>query len=299
MTVDRPYVDQRVVDEGAARQAATMAAQEWGLPRPELVRVGMNAIYGSGDAVIRVGRATAPASTAHDLVAVLLERGVPVVHPIVGCAADIDGFAVTAWNRVRVVDRPVDWEAVGAAVAVVHGLAREDLPPAYPLPSPTVFPWWDFEALLASVDAHIDQAAIVGLRRTIDAGRGWIETVVVDPVVCHGDVHPGNVMMTASGPLLIDFDLMCRAAPAWDHAMLTTYSRRWGGDPHVYEAFAAGYGWSAAGDPLTATIAELRNVAATLMRVRAGITDRAARDEAERRLRFWRGDPDAPQWQAQ
>ena len=67
----------------------------------------------------------------------------------------------------------------------------------------------------------------------------------------------------------------------------------------MYPAFAEGYGRSLADDPLTATIASLRNVAATLMRVRAGITDEAARVEAERRLRFWRGDPDAPQWSAQ
>ena len=26
--------------------------------------------------------------------------------------------------------------------------------------------------------------------------------------MCHGDVHPGNVMMTEAGPLLIDFDLL-------------------------------------------------------------------------------------------
>jgi hypothetical protein len=43
----------------------------------------------------------------------------------------------------------------------------------------------------------------------------------------------------------------------------------------------------------------LRNVAATLMRVRAGRHDPAVRQEAERRLRYWRGDPDAPQWRAQ
>jgi hypothetical protein len=81
--------------------------------------------------------------------------------------------------------------------------------------------------------------------------------------------------------------------------MLTTYATRWGGAADVYPAFARGYGRSLADDELTASIAALRNVAATLMRVRAGITDDAARAEAERRLRFWRGDPAAPQWLAQ
>ena len=40
-------------------------------------------------------------------------------------------------------------------------------------------------------------------------------------------------------------------------------------------------------------------VAATLMRVRAGMGDADAMVEARRRLRFWAGDPDAPMWRAQ
>jgi len=44
-------------------------------------------------------------------------------------------------------------------------------------------------------------------------------------------------------------------------------------------------------------LAELRLLIATLMRVRAGRTDAAAAREADRRLRYWNGDIDAPQWQ--
>jgi hypothetical protein len=53
------------------------------------------------------------------------------------------------------------------------------------------------------------------------------------------------------------------------------------------------------GDGVAEAIATLRLVAATLMRVRAGRHDEAARDEAEGRLRWWRGDADAPPWHAQ
>ena len=120
-----------------------------------------------------------------------------------------------------------------------------------------------------------------------------------DAVVCHGDVHPGNVLMTLAGPVLLDWDLLCHAHPGWDHAMLLTLAERWGGDPAVYPAFAAGYGRSLVDDRAAATFGRLRNVAATLMRVRAGRTDPSAGDEAERRLRHWRGDADAPPWTAQ
>jgi Ser/Thr protein kinase RdoA (MazF antagonist) len=263
------------------------------------MRVGMNAIYACGDVVLRVGHATAPAAASHAVAGVLLARGIPVVAPIDGCAGDIEGFAVTAWRRVRLSDAPVTWSAVGAAVARIHELEIAAIPDAYPVPSPATFPWWDFDALLGEVADHIDPAALAGLTRAIDDGRGWTRAIELDPVVCHGDLHPGNVMMTEAGPLLIDFDLLCVASPSWDHAMLTTYADRWGGDPAVYAAFASGYGRSLAVDDTTRTIATLRNVAATLMRVRAGITDPAAAAESRRRLRYWRGESDAPAWRAQ
>ena len=299
MTAPRPFVDQRVVDLESARRAAVTAATAWALAEPTLLRRGMNAIYTCGPEVVRVGRATAPAAAAHDVAAVLADHGVPVATPVADHTMDVDGFAVTGWELIRSSARSIDWASVGAAVARIHRIDPSAIPAAYPLPSPTSFPWWDFDTLIDSVSDRIDAEALAGLDRTIRAGRNWRDDVGRGAVVCHGDVHPGNVLMTGDGPVLIDFDLLCHAAPAWDHAMLTTYATRWGGAADAYPAFARGYGRSLADDELTAVLGALRNVAATLMRVRAGITDEAARAESERRLRFWRGDRDAPQWLAQ
>jgi Ser/Thr protein kinase RdoA (MazF antagonist) len=181
----------------------------------------------------------------------------------------------------------------------VHALAPSDLPRGYPVPRPTSFPWWDFSTLLADVGSEIDARALAGLEAAVERNSSWVGMDGAAAVICHGDVHPGNVVMTADGPVLIDWDLVCDAPPGWDHAMLLTLAERWGGEARAYHEFAAGYGRSLADDVATRRFAELRNVAATLMRVRAGRTDPAARVEAERRLRYWRGEPDAPQWQAQ
>jgi hypothetical protein len=78
-----------------------------------------------------------------------------------------------------------------------------------------------------------------------------------------------------------------------------TWTGRWGGDPGIYDDFASGYGRTFRGDELAEAIAELRLVAATLMRVRAGRTNSAAAAEARLRLRYWRGEADAPQWSPQ
>ena len=141
------------------------------------------------------------------------------------------------------------------------------------------------------------RAAREGLEAVIDRHRRWHEFDQV--VVCHGDVHPGNVLMTTDGPVLLDWDLLCLAPPGWDHGPMLLFADRWGGRPGEYDEFARGYGRSLADDPTTIALAELRLVAATLMRVVASIGDPRARPEAERRLRYWRGDPDAPSWTPQ
>jgi aminoglycoside phosphotransferase (APT) family kinase protein len=294
----RPFVDQPVGDVNAARALAERVARRLGLPDPTLLRVGMNALFQAGDVIVRVGRPSAPAELAIALAGGLHDHGVSAPVPAAGDAFVDGDLAATCWEPLVTTGEPIDWSEVGAIVRRVHALAPDDLPAGYPVPAPTSFPWWDFDALMVDVGTDIDDAARAGLRAAIDRNTAW-RRLDGARVVCHGDVHPGNVMMTAGGPVLIDWDLMCVAPAGWDHAMLLTLAERWGGEVSAYPAFAAGYGESLADDATTRRFAELRNVAATLMRVRAGRTDPAARAEAERRLRYWRGDTDAPMWHAQ
>jgi len=299
MSVDRPFVDRPMVEVESADRAACLAADAWGLTVPELIRRGMNALYACDHVVLRVGHTTAAARLGHLLVDVMLSHRVPTVSPIAGLAGRFADVSVTAWERIPVMDSPVDWAAIGTAVRRVHDVGVGEVPAGYPVPSPADFPWWNFDSLFGEVSDLLDDPARRGLVSTIERHHGWQDAISIDSVVCHGDVHPGNVLMSTSGALLIDWDLLCTANAAWDHAMLTIYAERWGGDPAVYPAFAEGYGTNLADDPVTVAIAELRNVAATLMRVRAGRSNEAARVEAGRRLRYWRGDPRAPVWNAQ
>ena len=78
-----------------------------------------------------------------------------------------------------------------------------------------------------------------------------------------------------------------------------TWTNRWGGEPGLYEAFTHGYGQPLRGDPTAEAIALLRLAAATIMRMKAAMANPAALPEAQRRLAWWRGEPDAPTWQAQ
>lgn len=296
----RPYVDQPVADVEAAGRAASVAAQEWALGDPvdvRLLRHGMNAIFVAGGAVLRVGAPTVDAVWSIRLAEMLADAGVRVAGPLRTEAIRAAGYQVTCWEHVEGTGAPIDWRAVGEMVRIVHRIDPADVPLGYPAPSPATFPWWDFDALIAETRAAIDRAALDGLEAAIERWRGW--TDFDDTVVCHGDVHPGNVLMADDGPVLIDWDLLCRAPAGWDHAPMMTWGERWGGNGGEYPELAAGYGHSLRGVRSAEAFAELRLVAATLMRVRAGMGDDGAMVEAKRRLRHWAGYPDAPAWRAQ
>lgn len=293
----RAYVDRPITDLSAASQAASTAARIWGLDAPELFRAGMNAIFAAGPVVLRVSAPTAPAEVSLELARFWQQSGVSVPSAARDDVVLVDDLSVTAWERIHDEGTPIDWTLVGALVRRVHETDRGSLPVSVPLPSPTAFPWWDFETLLERAGPALDDAAQRGLRSAIDRHLGW--RVLDDVVVCHGDVHPGNVLMRADGPVLLDWDLLCSAPAGWDHAPMLTWAERWGGRPGTYEAFARGYGRSLRDDPVALALAELRLVAATLMRVVASMSDPLAEPEAQRRLRYWRGDADAPPWAAQ
>lgn len=297
MAVDRPFLDGAAGPEAAAREAAVVAASQWELPPPTLLRAGMNATYVAGDVVLRVAGASVHAEGACQLATVLAEHGVRVARPARTDVVRHGPRSVTAWERLVVVDRPADWRAIGSFVAVVHALDPKALPAGVPCPEASRFPWWQFDELVDDIGGLLDGAARRGMEATIARHRGWADDA--DLVVNHGDVHPGNVVTTAEGPVLIDWDLLCAAPRGWDHAMLVRAGRWEGYDPSWYDEFAAGYGEDLRGDPVTVSIAELRLVAATLLRLEAGRHDPLAAAEAARRLAFWRGDADAPRWRAQ
>jgi aminoglycoside phosphotransferase (APT) family kinase protein len=294
---EHPFVIDPPGDAAVALAAAQAAALHWSLPPPELMKSGMNALFATGDAVVlRVGRPTADPASAIWLAELMTGKGIRVpkyVRPSPFVHGDLTVYAIERQHP----HGPIDWREVGRAVARLHTIDPGDVAGRYPTPWCSSFPWWQFDQLMDDVGPLLDPAARVGVERALERCAQWRDRVE-RVVLCHGDVHPGNVLQTADGPMLIDWDLLCTGPAAWDHAPLMTWTERWGGEPALYESFADGYGTSMRGDAVAEALAELRLVAASLMRVRAGRTNPAAAVEAERRLRWWRGDPDAPVWNA-
>jgi Phosphotransferase enzyme family len=292
-----PLVVDPPPDRDAVFEAAAVGAEHWHLPDPELVRIGQNGVFVAGSVIVRVGVTTAPIGKAITFAERLRADGIRVAAPARRDWVEHAGLSVSAWERIEFDPAArVDWEFVGHTVARVNAI--DPVSVDHPLPFCAQFPWWDFATMLREADAA-DDSAQSGMHRAYDEHRWWIDKTRPEPVVlCHGDVHPGNVLVDGAGPVLIDWDLLCVGPREWDHAPLLRWTDRWGGESGTYEAFLTGYGQHI-DDELADAIAETRLLVATLMRLRRARVDPNARDEAFRRLAYWRGEPDAPMWRAQ
>ena len=294
-----PLVVEAPPDRAVLTEVAFRAAHHWRLAEPQLIRVGANGVFVTGDIILRVGLATAPVGVAIEFADRVQSLGIRAARPARhDWYDDPGGLSVTAWERIDFdPDAAVDWEQVGGMVARVHAIDPTTVD--HPLPFCGDFPWWGFDTLLPEVSsprARVNRDVLVAAH---ERHRWWYATARRGRLVlCHGDVHPGNVLVDATGPVLIDWDLLCVGPSEWDHAALATWTARWGGEPGVYEAFRTGVGEPVDAAMLEA-LAELRLLAATVMRIRHGRFDPDAAGEAVRRLAYWTGDPDAPVWQAQ
>jgi Ser/Thr protein kinase RdoA (MazF antagonist) len=76
----------------------------------------------------------------------------------------------------------------------------------------------DALSLRQAMDARLQFAGNVLPQRIITGVFALIERLAPDDVLCHSDLHPGNVIMTAQGPRLIDWLGAARAPAAYEMA---------------------------------------------------------------------------------
>jgi Ser/Thr protein kinase RdoA (MazF antagonist) len=268
-----------------------------------LLRSGMNLVFRVRDVVVRVAPEHVDGQAHVELAQWLLESGLPVVRPLDDAVVD-DGFVVTVWEFI---DQPghasIDDEQLGAAIARLHRFDVAELPPRFSLPWCGEADWLQLESVYARAVATsvVDRDDVAVLARECAALGEWQEQARAEPtVVCHGDVHPQNVLMRPNGEVaILDWDSLCLGPAAWDHAPLLTWEARWGGQAGTYEAFAEGYGTDLRESPVAQLLARVRLLAPTLNKIVQGATDAERAAEARRRMRYWRGDPNAPPWRPQ
>ena len=97
-------------------------------------------------------------------------------------------------------------ERAGAILATLGLAVHKTRPPAEAL------------SLRDAMDARLRFAGSVLPERIITGVLALIEHLAPDDVLCHSDLHPGNVIMTAQGPRLIDWLGAARAPAAYEIA---------------------------------------------------------------------------------
>ncbi|MEZ0446351.1 phosphotransferase [Cellulomonas sp. ICMP 17802] len=170
------------------------------------------------------------------LPATLALRGMPVHLRTVGGAwwSDRDGrrLSVAGWVAGR---SGVDWEGVGDLLRRLHAVPVDAGPtlPADDGARRAVDAVALVESRLATADDPVGREAAehwraIGPRVSAAVALAEAHPPVAVPVICHGDPHLGNVVLSAEGPVLVDWDDAVVAAPERDLALLLGGMGRFG-----------------------------------------------------------------------
>ncbi len=289
---------------GAAARTAEGIASELGRrPAAALVRSGANEVFTVDDLVIRLAPPGVDVANHVRAASVLAGHGMAI--PELVASGVVNERAFTAWERVE-ADRGagLDFRQLGAEIGRLHRIDPDAAAAEMALPWCDEAQWLDLDPILDAAEAaDVVLPGDIGiLRGCWEQLRSWGDRCRAaggPPVVCHGDVHPGNVIMRRGRPVVVDWDTICLGPPQWDHAALLTWSDRWDGEIGAYARFAAGYGADLAGDPLARDLARLRLLAPTVNLIARAAGNERYAAEARLRIRYWRGEDHPPAWTPQ
>jgi Ser/Thr protein kinase RdoA (MazF antagonist) len=273
----------------------------------ELIRFGTNAVYRlSGTPwILRLRRpGTSPDAITHQLSLAewLIEHGYPANRPADGKGVVQDGLegAVASfweWADADAASR-IDLPTFGRLLREFHTLTD-----AYE--NATIFPRWAPLDRIAHqlADAHGSSFLEPGDLSLLESWTARLGARVAEvswelaPGLLHGDAHTGNVLVTPSGPVVIDLDLLSVGPREWDLVPTAVSSLRFGGDPQAVDGFAAAYGFDLLSWPGWPTLKMLRELYMTSWLLSVAATpERQA--ELRHRLDYWRAPDDRARWHA-
>ncbi|MFD5424779.1 phosphotransferase enzyme family protein [Streptomyces sp. NPDC127084] len=277
------------MDETRARTVLAAA----GLPgQAELLALGENAVFESGDVVVKVGRSAELLDRAEHELAVaewLEQAGVPAVRAAETKALLVQGHPVTLWLRLPPAVRPAEPRDLARLLRLVHAL------PSAPFSLPPRELLGGVERWLKLAGTAIDQADADFLRERRDgfaaAARELMPHLPPGPI--HGDALPRNVHVGPAGPVLTDLETFSADLREHDLVVLALARDRYGLAPAAYDAFTAAYGWDVRDWPGCAVLRGARETASCAWVAQHAPSDPRALVEFRRRVdSLRRGDPE-------
>ncbi|MFJ1597554.1 phosphotransferase enzyme family protein [Streptomyces sp. NPDC088261] len=231
------------MDEARARDLLAAA----GLPRDaELLAFGENAVFATGDLVVKVGRDAAREPELLDrarrevsLASWLAESGIPAVRAAEPEARTVDGHPVTLWHRLPDAVRPAGPADLASLLRAVHALPA----PAFALPRRELL--GGVERWLRLAGDAVDPADAAFLRERRDGFAGAAAALVprLPPGPIHGDALPRNVHVGPEGPVLVDLETFSADLREHDLVVMALSRDRYGLAPDAYDTFTSTYGW--------------------------------------------------------
>ncbi|ALU96868.1 MULTISPECIES: phosphotransferase enzyme family protein [Streptomyces] len=232
------------MDEMRAREVLTAAGFSGAA---ELLALGENAVFTTGDLVIKVGRD----ATGHPELRARAERevaladwlaasGVPAVRAAEREPRLVEGHPVTLWHRLPDAVRPAEPRDLAPLLTRVHALPA---PTDFTLPRRELL--GGVERWLTLAGDAIDPADADYLRERRDGFAAAAAALVphLPPGPIHGDALPRNVHVGPDGPVLVDLETFSADLREHDLVVLALSRDRYGLDPAAYDAFTAAYGW--------------------------------------------------------
>jgi len=259
----------------------------------KLMRLGENAVYSlsSTPIVVRIARSMRSLDDASKEIRVaqwLQEADYPAAR-----LADISNKAGTP---LVVDEHPISfWQHIDSSGAsptsadlgrLLHQLHALKLPSWLELPS--FDPFAKVERRLQKAPASIDREEISFLSSLLEKLR--CELAVLDfsfPLgAVHGDAHPGNLMCTDAGDVvLIDFEAFCFGPREWDLSLSAAY--RYGFDwltAEDYTSFVEAYGFDVTQWPGFPVLRAIRELGMTTWLMQLVETDRRIEEEFSQRI---------------
>lgn len=287
------------------REDATVAARSlcryWGLPGEHLARLpsGTNDVYRVGGTAFLI-RVAPPGWSLHRVATqvriakALNDEGVAFSEPA-AAAVELPAGAGTVVGSLWLwlepePGAPLLWGELGHLLQDLHhagsrlDTAGMEVPPK------------DF---LLHVEQRLfaDHPLAGAPDEDIALLRQWYEQLkheyedlqyVLDSGLIHGDVRPANIVVTSSGPALIDADSLSCGPRELDLLWTVEQYRRELLDDQNYQAFTRGYGADLAGWSGVLTLVRLRELSQTTWALLRRFTSGRDSKDSQRLLEWWR-----------
>ncbi|MCX2924588.1 phosphotransferase enzyme family protein [Streptomyces sp. NEAU-W12] len=281
------------MDEARARDVLAAADVLPGRAAGEarLLALGENAVFASGDLVVKVGRDSGLLERARREMAIALwlaEEEVPAVRAARPQALLVEGHPVTVWHRLPAPVRPAEPRDLAALLRVVHALPS----PAFGLPPRELLGGVERWLRLAGGAIAPEDAAYLRERRDGFAAAAAALTPRLPPGPIHGDALPRNVHVGPDGPVLVDLETFSADLREHDLVVMALSHDRYGLPSQAYASFTGTYGWDVREWEGCAVLRGARETASCAWVAQHAPSNPKALAEFERRVASLRdGDP--------